>query len=146
MSVCDPVDCSLLGSLSMGFPRHEYWSERGPPGLGSGLAAQPRLRTARGAAQRSRARCPACGEDRPEPPARHPSPCVLCPGISGLQAKPASPYKADADFSFSEGRRSSCSGRSREGTAGAGEAFPERRARAPGEEEGIWNTHCSDSS
>ena len=88
----------------------------------------------------------ASGEDRPEPPARHPSPCVPCPSISGLQAKPASPYEADADFSFSEGRRSSCSGRSREGPAGAGEAFPERRARAPGEEEGIWDTHCSDSS
>ena len=75
----------------------------------------------------SRARCLARGEKRSESPARHPSPCVLCPGISGQRAKPACPEEADAVFSFSEGRRSSCSGRSREGPAGAGEAFPERR-------------------
>ena len=25
-TVCDPMDCSLQASLSMGFPRQEYWS------------------------------------------------------------------------------------------------------------------------
>ena len=25
-TLCDSTDCSLLGSLSMGFPRQEYWS------------------------------------------------------------------------------------------------------------------------
>ena len=31
---CDPTDCSLLGSLSMGFPRQEYWSGLPFPSLG----------------------------------------------------------------------------------------------------------------
>ena len=26
LTLCDPMDCSLPGSLSMGFPRQEYWS------------------------------------------------------------------------------------------------------------------------
>ena len=26
-TLCDPIDCSPPGSLSMGFPRREYWSE-----------------------------------------------------------------------------------------------------------------------
>ena len=32
--VCDPMDCNLLGLLSMGFSREEYWSELPcpPPG------------------------------------------------------------------------------------------------------------------
>ena len=26
LTLCNPVDCSLPGSLSMGFSRQEYWS------------------------------------------------------------------------------------------------------------------------
>ena len=34
-TLCDPVDCSPLGSLSMGFSRQEYWS--GLPCLRQGV-------------------------------------------------------------------------------------------------------------
>ena len=34
LTVCDPMDCNLLGFLPMGFSREEYWSELPcpPPG------------------------------------------------------------------------------------------------------------------
>ena len=34
LSLCDPVDCSPLGSSAMGFSRKEYWSGLPCPPLG----------------------------------------------------------------------------------------------------------------
>lgn len=78
------------------------------------------------------------------------SPRALAPPPPGAPSSPPHPHphprdggseqpcwpEAQAAFLFPEGRRSSRSGGSREGPAGAGEALPERRAGAPGKKEG----------
>ena len=41
LTLCDPMDCSLPGSLSMGFSRQEYWSSLPFPPTG-----RPRFKVA----------------------------------------------------------------------------------------------------
>ena len=42
-TLCNPMDCSLPGSLSMGFPRQEYWS--GLPFPPPGDLPDPRIKS-----------------------------------------------------------------------------------------------------
>ena len=80
----EPIDCSLPDSLSVGFPRQEYWSGLPFPSLGS--FTHPEIKAASPALQVDSVLLSYCGSlwlPRGAPPLAPPAPAPLSANLSG---------------------------------------------------------------